>query len=168
MNIKKLFDKVSGKESLNAYQQAAKEAERYQQPPKPRTEPEPKRELTSDVTFKNTQCNVPHQITTSEWDREIHSWEEAEDAVLAMQAEEVEFVVLTTGDARHGIRFIQSVPLPDRPGFTVELALEEGDHTRLVEKEFRTGEECLAVFREFYETSFVHDMEEYQPVRFYK
>lgn len=166
MNIKKLLGKVSGKERVDAYRQAAREAERYPQPSAP--PPAPVREMTSDLTFQNTPCEVPHKIATSEGEWEIHRWEEAEEAVLAMQAEEVEFVILTAGDARHGIRFVQSVPLADRPGFTVELALEEGAGTRLVEKEFRTGEECLAVFREFYHTSAVRDWQSYRPVRFYK
>lgn len=163
MNIGKLLGKLSGKEQLNAYQQAAQNAETYSAPPAP-----PARDLTDTVTFQNTPCPVPHLITTSEGEHEITRWEEAEDAVLAMMAEEVEFVILTAGDARHGIRFVQSVPLADRPGFTVELALEEGDRTRLVEREFPTQEACLAVFREFFETASVTGIDQFRPVKFYK
>ena len=55
----------------------------------------------------------------------------------------MEFVILTVGGAPHGIRFIQTCPLPDREDVTVELSLEEGkSRSRLVEKDC-SMEECI-------------------------
>ena len=82
---------------------------------------------------------------------------------------ELEFVILTTGDASHGIRFIQTCPLPDQDMVTVELSLEEpgNSRARLVEKDCGQ-EEVFAIFRAFYQTGDVPNRERYQPVRFFQ
>ena len=163
MNIKKLFGKKKDEEKLKAFQQAAGYSGSAT------TQPAAERQLTSDVTFAPTKCEVSYLLSTDQGERGISSFGEVENALLDMMAGEAEFVILTVGNACHGIRFIQSCPLNDEDGFTVELALEqEGGRTRLVEKSFYTQKECLEVFREFYNTSSVQDKESYTPVEFYK
>ena len=63
-----------------------------------------------------------------------------------------------------GIRFIQSTQLKTG-GITLELALETPQGTRLVEKDC-TQQECLEIFREFYNTTSVQGVEQYTPVEF--
>ena len=165
MNIRKFLNRVKGKEN--------REAARYCEaalPPQLASEKEPSTQgrLTTDVTFEKTRCAVPYRLSTSEWERSISSWDEVEEALEKMQEGEVEFVILTVGEAPHGIRFIQTCPLPDREDVTVELSLEEGkSRSRLVEKDC-SMEECIAIFRTFFHTTGVPDREEYKPMSFYQ
>ena len=118
----------------------------------------------STVTFQNTACEVSRRVRSQSGERNVSSWEEVEAAIQRMLDDPEEFVILTVGDPRHGIRFIQSTRL--RPGgITLELALESPQGTRLVEKTC-TREECFAIFREFYNTTDVPGREQYTPVKF--
>ena len=51
-------------------------------------------------------------------------------------------------------------------GIIVELGMEKESHTNLVEK-ICTEEECLEIFREFYDSTYVRDVEQYNPVEFF-
>lgn len=121
---------------------------------------------TPKVIFKNTVCQAPRQISTQSGERTISSWEEVAAAIGTMLRDPEEFVVLTAGDASHGIRFIQATQLQSG-GITLELALESPEGTRLLEKTC-TPEECTAIFREFYNTTNVPSQEQYTPVEFYR
>ncbi len=87
-----------------------------------------------------------------------------EDCILDMLDDEDEFVTLTVGEALHRIRYVQACQFPE--GITVQLGIEEGGHTRLVEKTC-TEKECLEIFREFYDTASVQNVEAYTPVEFF-
>lgn len=172
MNIGKFLNKMTGRDKLDAYQQAAQ----YQQsaavqgvPPAPGGPARKDPRLTTDVTFEKTTCDVPFRLATSEWERTVSGWEEIEEALDQMLDGELEFVILTTGDASHGIRFIQTCPLPDQDMVTVELSLEEpgNSRARLVEKDY-DQEEVFAIFQTFYRTGNVPDREEYRAMEFYK
>ena len=172
MNIGKFLNKMTGRDKLDAYQQAAQ----YQQsaaaqgvPPAPGGPARKDPRLTTDVTFEKTTCDVPFRLATSEWERTVSGWEEIEEALDQMLDGELEFVILTTGDASHGIRFIQTCPLPDQDMVTVELSLEEpgNSRARLVEKDY-DQEEVFAIFQTFYRTGNVPDREEYRAMVFYK
>lgn len=124
------------------------------------------RKTTSKVTFKNTPCDSPRRLdTNSGTDHAITSWEEVAQALQDMFLDPDEFVILTVGDPQWGIRFIQSTQIKSG-GITLELGLESPDGTRLVER-FCTQEECLAIFREFYNTTNVSQRELYKPVEFF-
>lgn len=170
MNIRKFLNRVKGKEKLEAFREAARYCETALPPqPAPGKEPPAQGRFTTDVTFEKTRCAVPYRLSTSEWERSISSWDEVEEALEEMQEGEVEFVILTVGEAPHGIRFIQTCPLPDREDVTVELSLEEEgkSRSRLVEKDC-SMEECIAIFRAFFHTADVPDREEYKPMSFYQ
>ena len=173
MNIRKFLGNSREKAGLNAFQQAAQYSRKETPSPAPKA-PAPSnsggRELTTNVTFQKTSCAVPHLLTTSEWERSVESWEEIKAALEQMLAEEVEFVVLTVGDASQGIRFIQSCLLPDEPDrVTVELNLEEpgNPRARLVERTV-SAEECFSIFEEYFRTGGVPHREQYKPVEFFK
>jgi len=166
MNIGKFLNKMTGRDKLDAYQQAT----RYQQQAAAAAPPQPEsRPTTTQVTFTQTKCDVPFRLATSEGEWTVTQWEEIGEALEQMLEEVVEFVILTAGDASHGIRFIQSCPLPDKDMVTVELSLEEpgNSRARLVEKDY-DPEEVFAIFQTFYRTGNVPDREEYQPMEFYK
>jgi len=125
-----------------------------------------KPQKTTEVTFKNTVCDAARRVGCQSGERDVHSWEEVERAIRNMLNDPEEFVILTVGDPRHGIRFIQATRLKNG-NITVELALESADGTRLVDKEC-SEQECLAVFREFYNTTDVPGREQYKAMEFYK
>lgn len=82
--------------------------------------------------------------------------------ILDMFEDEDEFVTLTVGELLHQIRYIQAAQTGS--GIIVQLGIEEGEQTRLVEKEC-TQEECMNIFRVFYESALVQNLEEYAPVK---
>lgn len=173
MNIRRFLDRMKGKGKLDAYQEAA----RYQQQAAAQAGPAPaagrpaqqQPRLTTDVTFEKTVCDVPFRLTTSEGEWTVSQWEEIGEVLEQMLDGDVEFVILTAGDAGHGIRFVQTCPLPDRDMVTVELSLEEegNPRARLVEKDC-DQEEVFDIFRAFYRTGDVPDREHYRPVEFYR
>lgn len=124
-----------------------------------------KPQKTTQVVFKNTACDTPRQVGCQSGNRNVTSWGEVEEAIRAMLADPEEFVILTVGDPRYGIRFIQSTRTK-QGNVTVELALEGTDGTRLVDKTC-TEAECFEIFREFYNTTNVSGKEQYKPMEFY-
>ena len=124
-----------------------------------------KAKTSTDVTFENknfpTQNTVSTQTVT---DQAVSSFQMVEDYLWEMFGDEDEFVVLTLADILHQIRFVQAAQIKN--GLIVQLGIEEGDRIRLVEKEC-TREECMDIFREYYNSSYVRDVEKYQPVAFY-
>ena len=122
------------------------------------------KKLTTEVVFGKTICNVPRNVRTQEVDRPVDSWKEVAGYILDMFEDEDEFVTLTVGELLHQIRYIQAAQTGS--GIIVQLRIEEGEQTRLVEKEC-TQEECMNIFRVFYESALVQNLEEYTPVKFW-
>lgn len=122
------------------------------------------RPTTTNVLFEKTVCTQPWNVRTQELDISVDSWDTIEDCLAAMLVDPDEFITLTTANAYHNIRFIQATQIKD--GITVELGIEEGDHTRLVEKTC-TEEECLNIFQEFFTSATVRNVEQYHPVEFF-
>ena len=75
-----------------------------------------------------------------------------------------EFVVLTLVDIKYNIRYVQSAPVDDNR-FTVQLGIEEENGTRLVEK-LCSEEDVVEIFREFFTTTNVKNINEYNEVEF--
>ena len=130
-----------------------------------KTTTETNRETTTDITFQKTICPADRTVRTQEIEEMSPSWELVAECLWNMFEDEDEFVVLTTADARSGVRFVQAAQIKD--GITVQLGIEEGTNTRLVEKTC-SEIECGDIFRDFYHTSHVKDVEKYHPVEFYK
>ena len=122
------------------------------------------KKLTTDVVFGKTVCNVPRNLRTQEVDKSVDSWDEVADCILDMFEDEDEFVTLTVGELKHQIRYVQACQVSG--GITVQVGIEEGEQTRLVEK-MCTQDECMNIFREFYESAVVRNVEEYTPVKFW-
>lgn len=123
------------------------------------------KETTTDVTFGKVTCNTKHTVRTQEIEKTAPSWHMVEECLWNMFEDDNEFVVLTVGDARYHIRYIQAAQIPE--GITIQLGIEEGEQTRLVEKTC-SEEECMEIFQEFYHSSHVQDVEHYTPVEFYR
>ena len=124
-----------------------------------------KKETTTDVTFGKVICNGERTVETQEMKKINPSWDMVEECLWNMLEDEDEFIVLTVANAPDNIRYVQATQIPN--GIIVELGIEEGDNTKLVEKSCTEGE-CRDIFYEFYHSSHVRNVEEYQPVKFYK
>lgn len=122
------------------------------------------KKLTTQVFFENSVCNVPRNVRTQEVDRSVDSWDEVMDYILDMFEDEDEFVTLTVGEVLHQISYVQACQADG--GIIVQLGIQEGKKTRLVEKNC-TQEECVDIFREFYRSASVQNVGQYQPVKFY-
>lgn len=123
------------------------------------------KKLSTEVTFQKTECIAPKTISMQQiTDHAVSSWETVENCLLDMFEDADEFVVLTLEEIHHQIRYVQAAQIKE--GVIVQLGIEEGDHTRLVEKEC-TKEECCEIFQKFYNSSYVQDVEQYKPVQFY-
>jgi hypothetical protein len=119
---------------------------------------------TTDVRFGKETCFFPRKIGTQSGERRVDSWQEVEDCLWDMFTDEDEFVTLTLAEIHHNIRYVQACQFQE--GITVQLGVEEDDYTRLVEKTCSEAE-CMDIFREFYESSYVRDFEKYKPVEFF-
>ena len=124
------------------------------------------KKAANEVLFEKTVCSVPWNMRTQELDQAVYSWAEIEDGIQGVFENEDEFVTLTTGEMCGIVRFVQACQERGGTGIIVELGLEEGAHTRLVEKVCQGEEECLEIFEEFYHTGDVKDQKEYSPVKF--
>ena len=122
------------------------------------------RKTTTDVLFEKTDCNMERNIRTQEIDKMASSWEMVEECLLEMFLDDNEFVTLTIQEIHHNIRFIRACQGKD--GIVVQLGIEEGEKVRLVEKECME-DECMDIFYEFYNSTYVKDIETYHPVEFF-
>jgi len=120
--------------------------------------------LSAKVRFIKEPCRFRRMLGTQDGDQEVTSWQAVEDSLHQMFRDEERFVTLTAGDIRQNIRYVQSVQ--GREGILVQLGVEESDYIRLVEK-VCSEEECLAVFREFYDDTTVQHLDRYRPVEFF-
>lgn len=111
--------------------------------------------------FQNMKGNI---IGTQEGERAANSWDDVMDGINEMFEYEDEFVVLTLANISHDVRYIQSVYGDD--GITIQLGVEVEGGIKLVEKTGLSEEECVEIFREFYETSNVQNVEQYTEVPF--
>lgn len=73
-----------------------------------------------------------------------------------------EFVVLSLAGTQP-IRYVQSAWTKN--GLTVQLGVDEENGTRLIEK-FCSEEECVNLFREYYNTKNVSNISEFTEVKF--
>ncbi len=86
-----------------------------------------------------------------------------EDMVQQMFEDENQFVTLSLdAPVYDDVRFVQACRIPD--GINVQLGIGEGTQTRLVER-ICTEDECIRIFRDFFDTLKVEDMECYTPVQ---
>lgn len=86
------------------------------------------------------------------------------DGINEMFGNEDEFVILTLADIKHNVRYVQACYNDD--GIVVQLGIEVEGGIKLVEKITLSEEECVDIFRGFYETSNVKDVEHYTEVQF--
>ena len=129
------------------------------------TEDTDRQNENGEMLFEKTKCDVPHKLHTQTLERAAKNWQDVLDRVLEMFDDDDEFVTLTVGDARHNIRYVQAVRDTRGDRIIVQLGIEDENHTRLVEK--LCGEnECVEIFREFYDSASVRDLDKYKPVKF--
>ena len=103
-------------------------------------------------------------IRTQYEEKSADKWETVLDCINNMIDEGGdEFVVLTLVDIGHSIRYVQSAPVGEL--FTVQLGVEEENGTRLIEK-LCPEEEVIEIFREFFNTTNVANIDEYTEVEF--
>ncbi len=121
--------------------------------------------LTTDVKFKNAECQGERTLENQDGLIIDCSYHQVIDYLYELFDDYNEFVILTVADMKCGVRYIQAVM--EKGQVLIQLGVEKGEYTRLVEKMF-SHEDCIDVFREFYESSFVHNIESYTPVKFFK
>ena len=119
---------------------------------------------SKEVVFDKVRQSVPKKLENF-YDQSVDnpSWDEVEFRIRKMLDTADEHVLLCLGTASYGVRYIQSAHKPG--GYTLQLGLEQGEHTRLVEKDV-TPEEIREIFRKFYDLGIVEGIEKYKPVKF--
>ncbi len=87
------------------------------------------------------------------------------DSYLNCMFDDVDqFVTLTRAKADYGIRYVQACFAGTK--LIMQLGIEKGNSTKLVEKTCSNSKECIEIFYLFYESGKVDKPEEYQPVQF--
>lgn len=114
------------------------------------------------MLFEKTKCERS-TVRTQYEEKFADRWETVFDCISEMLDDSDGFVTLTLADIKHNIRYVQSALVSD--GLTVQLGIEEENGTRLVEK-LCSENECIEIFREFYNTTNVANINEYSEVKF--
>lgn len=115
------------------------------------------------MLFKRTVCSIPKEVGTQYEDLSADNWGIVEDCLCEMFEDGDGFVVLTLAEISHNVRYVQAHQQGD--GIIVQLGVEVEGGTKLVEKLF-TEKECMDIFHEFYETTDVHNIDQYKEARF--
>lgn len=121
------------------------------------------RKLTDDVKFGKVNCDEAY-VENQDGKSKADSWMTVADYIYEMFDDSDQFVILTLADIAYNIRYVQAVQVES--GINVQIGIEEGGNTKLVEK-ICSEEECIDIFQEFYESSYVRDIEQYTPVKFW-
>ena len=119
---------------------------------------------SKEVVFEKVKQSVPMKLENF-YDQPIlnPTWDDVDFRIRKMLDTADEHVLLCLGTTSYGVRYIQSAHKPG--GYTLQLGLEQGDHTRLVEKDV-TPDEIREIFRKFYDLGVVEGIEKYKPVKF--
>ena len=119
---------------------------------------------SKEVVFEKVRQSVPMKLENF-YDQPIlnPTWDDVEFRIRKMLDTADEHVLLCLGTASYGVRYIQSASIPG--GYTLQLGLEQGDQTRLVEKDV-TPSEIREIFEKFYKFGIVDDIDKYKPVTF--
>ncbi|MBO7356363.1 MAG: hypothetical protein J6U50_07000 [Lachnospiraceae bacterium] len=119
---------------------------------------------SKEVVFEKVRQSVPMKLENF-YDQPIlnPTWDDVEFRIRKMLDTADEHVLLSLGTASYGVRYIQSASIPG--GYTLQLGLEQGDQTRLVEKDV-TPSEIREIFEKFYKFGIVDDIDKYKPVTF--
>lgn len=126
--------------------------------------PKPKKQTTTDVTFKTEPCPSPTVLGSQNGDLHNVSWQQVENGLEDVFDDSNQFLVLTLQKIRHNIRYVQATQCDD--GIVVQLGVENNNTTKLVEK-ICSEEECIDIFKEFYNSSAVKNLQDYTPVKFF-
>jgi hypothetical protein len=126
--------------------------------------PKPKKQTTTDVTFKTEPCPSPTVLGSQNGDLHNVSWQQVENGLEDVFGDSNQFLVLTLQKIRHNIRYVQATQCDD--GIVVQLGVENNNTTKLVEK-ICSEEECIDIFKEFYNSSAVKNLQDYTPVKFF-
>ena len=126
--------------------------------------PKPKKQTTTDVTFKTEPCPSPTVLGSQNGELHNVSWQQVENGLEDVFGDSNQFLVLTLQKIRHNIRYVQATQCDD--GIVVQLGVENNNTTKLVEK-ICSEEECIDIFKEFYNSSAVKNLQDYTPVKFF-
>ena len=126
--------------------------------------PKPKKQTTTDVTFKTEPCPSPTVLGSQNGELHNVSWQQVENGLEDVFGDSNQFLVLTLQKIRHNIRYVQATQCDD--GIVVQLGVENNNTTKLVEK-ICSEEEYIDIFKEFYNSSAVKNLQDYTPVKFF-
>ena len=118
---------------------------------------------TTDVTFKKV-AGEAFTLGNQNGQIENPSKNDLQKYLDLLFTEDDQFIVLTLERAKNGIRYVQATFAGNE--LIVQLGLEEGETTRLVEKTCPREAECTDIFYRFYDYGMVEHLEEYKPVEF--
>ena len=124
------------------------------------------RKLTSDVAFQNVEY-TGGSVLENFYDAPIQnpSWDEVLVRIRKMIDVNDEHVLLNLKQATYGVRYMQAASAPG--GYDLQVGLEEGDQTKLVDK-IVSEQELLDRFEIFYRYGYVDNLGEFKPVQFYR
>lgn len=91
-------------------------------------------ETTTQVRFRQPACPVSRMLSTQNGERSIDTWEAVENALGELLTDGDQFVVLSVGEPRHDIFFVQTTPSNQGDGFILQVSIREGSGSRLVER----------------------------------
>lgn len=125
-------------------------------------EPESDTIYTGRINLPEQYPDIPRFAENQNGSGEA-DFELVEDMVQQMLEDPDQFITLSVEKPVHdNVRFVQACRIPE--GINVQLGIGEDTHTVIVER-LCTDEECIRIFRDFYDTLKVEDMEYYTPMQ---
>ena len=115
-----------------------------------------------EVIFRKEEAHQGYTLRNQE--KELSDFRDADirDFLADMFDTPDQFVVLAAPRAQYKVRFVQACT--HEGAIEIEIGIEE-EGTRLFYK-ICSEEECCRIFLDFYENTFIPEMEEYKPVEF--
>ena len=123
------------------------------------------RKKTADVDFEKVKYTGKMELENN-FDGHIDSptWQQVQLYINKMIQNNEEFITLTLSEAVYGVRYMQASSFKGK--YSLQLGMETDNKTNLVER-VCDEKELLERFAQFYESGFVHDIDQFKPVSFF-
>lgn len=123
------------------------------------------RKKTDKVLFDAVEYCGSNKLENQNGVIENASLQDLERLLQLMLDDPNQFLILTAGNPSYGVSYVQAARIKNNI-IDVELGLERDGKSELVQKNC-TEEECRAIMTEFFNSTYVEDMDSYKPMQFF-
>ena len=123
------------------------------------------RKKTDKILFDAVEGCVGNKLENQNGVKENATLGDLELFLQLMLDDPNQFVILTVQNPCYGVSYVQAARV-EKNVIDVELGLEQDGKTKLVQKNC-TEEECRAIMTEFFNSTYVENVDSYKPMQFF-